>query len=283
MSVVLYSFLIISGLALLFGIGLAYASRKLAVKVDQKVLDLEEALPGVNCGACGFAGCSAYANAIIFEEAPGNKCTPGGQETLDRIAAITGQSSEATDPVVAHVHCIGGRAEASRSSEYDGVLTCMSASLTSGDKDCPYGCLGYGDCTNVCEFDALHMNENGLPVVDEEKCTGCGLCAKACPRGIISMIPESAYFTIDCVSKDKGPLVKKYCTTGCIGCSICVKVNNAEGIFMQGMLPVVDYETFHGDDTGAKKCPAKCIGFNAEKFPGPVPVPEKSKTEQQDT
>lgn len=266
MSILLLSVIVIGSLGLLFGLGLAFAAKKLAVPVDERVTQLEEVLPGANCGACGFAGCSAYADSIVFKKAEINKCAPGGAEVLEKIAGIMGLNAEASEPVVAKVLCKGGDKEAKRSSVYEGVQTCAAANLTGGGKDCPYGCLGLGDCVAVCEFDAIHMNDNHIPVVDEDKCTGCGMCAEACPRDIIEMMPKTTYLTVNCKSEDKGAQVMKYCSVGCIGCSICVKLNNGEGITMKNNLAVVEPSQFHGDGMAAEKCPKKTIVFQADKY-----------------
>ena len=266
MSIMITSFIVMSLISFIFGIGLAFASNKLAVKVDERVVLLKEALPGINCGACGFAGCQDYANAIIFHNAPLNKCSPGGKETSEKISNIMGVSAQISEKMVAKVLCIGGYQEASSSKEYQGIKTCAAANLTKSAKDCPFGCLGFGDCTLVCPFDAIHMNNNGLPVVDEDKCTGCGLCVKACPRNIIELAPFSAYLTVNCRSKDRGPVVQKYCKVGCIGCGICVKACNGEGIYMENNLAIVDYKAYKGDGTPAVKCPKKTIVFQQAKY-----------------
>ena len=152
-------------------------------------------------------------------------------------------------------------------TDYYGPLSCSAMDIVSGgDKLCFYGCLGGGDCVEACPFNALFMNENGIPELIEAKCTGCSMCVKACPRNIISLLPESAYFIISCVSPDFGPAVSKVCKKGCIGCGICVKTNEEKGIVMQGKLPVVDHAEFSGDNTGAEKCPPKVIEFREMPF-----------------
>ncbi|MDD5065595.1 MAG: RnfABCDGE type electron transport complex subunit B [bacterium] len=264
---VLLSTLSVGGLGLLFGGLLAYAAKKLAVAVDERVHDVEKTLAGLNCGICGYAGCSTYAKAIVEEKAAVNLCAPGGKNTVEKIKQVlnlTGDHSR--ESVVARVRCQGDNKTVNKLIDYKGIVSCSAVSQVGGDKACSYGCMGYGDCENACLFDAIHIQENGLPLVDEAKCTGCGLCVKACPRNIIEMAPQSAYFFIRCVSKDFGPVVSRVCKKGCIGCNICAKVNNFEGIKMEDNLPVVDYASFKGDGTGAEKCPTKVIEFVESKF-----------------
>lgn len=266
MSLMVTSLVVVSLVAFLFGVGLAFAGRKLAVAVDERVLLLKDALPGINCGACGYAGCQDYANAMVHHDAPANKCSPGGPETVAKLSAILGKSAEAAERRVVKVLCLGGKNEATWSATYRGVPTCAAASLTGGGKDCPFGCLGYGDCAAVCPFDALHMSDDRLPVVDEEKCTGCGQCVRTCPRAIIQFAPLSAYLSVNCRSTDRGPEVAKYCKVGCIGCGLCVKAANGQGIRLERNLAVVDYAAYKGDGTPAEKCPKKTIVFQKEKY-----------------
>ncbi len=250
-------------LGLVFGALLAYAAGKLKVEVDPRIEQINEILPGANCGGCGYAGCAAYARALVEkDDVLINACAPGGSEVSDKIAKILDKETVKGETNIAVVHCSGDKETVARISNYKGILTCSAIhNTTGGDKACAFGCLGYGDCEKVCSFDAIHVKDDGLPEVDIAKCIGCGLCVKACPRGIIELIPQGAYFIIKCISKDFGAAVTKVCKKGCIGCSICVKENNSEGIEMAGKLPVVDHNTFKGDKTGAEKCPTKVIEF----------------------
>lgn len=249
-------------LGLFFGLFLAYASRKFAVETDPKIEQLTEALPGANCGGCGFPGCAAYAEYLVTSGADINKCAPGGSEVAAQIADILGVENVGdTVPVIAAVQCRGGNAEAKRKFQYQGIQDCVAAQMVSGgDKACSYGCLGMGTCVKACPFDAIHMGDNGLPVVDEEKCTGCGNCVTACPRDIITLIPINQRVYLGCVSHDKGKAVKQVCTVGCFGCTLCAmpKVTPSGAIKMDNNLPVIN--DIYAEDLmqAVEKCPAKC-------------------------
>ncbi len=266
-TIIIFAFLIIGLIGLLFGIGLAFASKKLHVPVDEKIEKLEAILPHVNCGACGYPGCMQYAEAIIKNGAAPDLCAPGGQSTLDDISRILGIETAVKEKMIAVVRCQGGHAEARRYGPYTGPKDCWAASLTGGNKVCSYGCLGYGTCVTVCKFNAIYMNENGLPVVIEEKCTGCNKCVEACPRDIITLMPaQRTYQVIACISKDKGGVTRKYCTVGCTGCKICEKAVDGNGCQVIDNCAVVDPNTFTGDAAGYKKCPQGTIQFDFDKY-----------------
>jgi len=256
----------IGGLGLLFGFVLGAASKIFRQEIDPRIKEIEKILPGANCGACGFPGCAAYAQAIIESNADISLCIPGGNEVQVKIAQLLGKKSVTTTKKIAKVRCVGDKNTVAKIGKYDGIKSCIAVHFTiGGDKECVYGCLGYGDCVKACPFDAIHLGENGIPYVNEEKCTGCGLCVKACPRNVIELVPDTAYMFIKCVSKDFGPSVSKVCKKGCIGCGICARVNNNEGIKIENNLPVIDYEHFRGDKTAAEKCPTKVIEFREDK------------------
>jgi len=271
------SIIALGGLGLFFGAGLAFASKKFAVKVDPKVEKIHDALPGANCGACGYPGCSAYAEAVATGEAACNLCAPGGKETSDLLADIMGISSEIDeDPKVAVVACQGDKEKASDKFVYQGIEDCHAAQLIGGGhKECEYGCLGLGSCVKACPFDAMHMAENGLPVVNEDKCTACGICVSTCPRGIMQLIPRKQKIYLACVSQGKAKAVKSVCSAGCFACKICStpKVTPSGAIEMDGNLPVIkDFESdelFHA----VEKCPANCYVVRGE-------VPESKESKQ---
>ncbi len=280
----LSSIIALGALGLFFGLGLAYAAKKFAVKVDPKIEQIIESLPGANCGACGQPGCSAYAEAVVSGKVPPNKCTPGGQAVSEIISKIMGlEALESEEPKVAVVQCRGGKEEAQEKFEYQGVQDCHAAMLVGGGlKACQYGCLGLGSCVKACPFDAMYMNENGLPVVIEDKCTACGICVSTCPKGIMTLIPRSQKVFLGCVSQGKAKAVKSVCKVGCFACKICTmpKVTPSGAIQMEGNLPVIQ-DTNHIElYAAAKKCPSKSYVVRGE-IPEEEPVEENNETNAQ--
>ena len=266
---VTYSFLSVASLGVLFGVGLAVASRILAVKKDVLMVKLEEALPGLNCGACGFAGCSAYAAAIAGEdEVALTLCLPGGEDTARRVSEIIGvEVSYSVKRRVTQVHCRGSRKRAAVRFDYAGVRDCNALfAVFGGDKICAYGCLGMGSCIEVCPVDAITTTEEGLVWVDKETCIACGKCVDICPTGVMQWIPYEADYVVVCSSTDKGPVVKKYCSVGCIGCKICERKSPDAGYKVENFLSRIDHSVKGDRSAGAEACPTKCIILNqAEK------------------
>ncbi|MCL2219439.1 MAG: RnfABCDGE type electron transport complex subunit B [Chitinispirillia bacterium] len=246
------------GIGLVFAIGLGIASRTLQVFVDPRIQRVSDALPGVNCGACGLPGCTAFAKAVVEGKADAAGCIPGGEKTTANIADILGVSVSAIEPMVAVVHCQGGKREAVNRSIYKGIQDCHAAVLVgNGSKICPDGCLGLGSCVKACQFDAIKINSNELAVVDHEKCCGCGKCVPACPRNVISLIPQVHKVYLACSNHDKGAKVKRYCSVGCTACTICVKATESGAVAIEQNLPVLDYT---GDEIfiiAHAKCPMK--------------------------
>ncbi len=272
--VIITSIFTLGFLGLLFGSVLAYASKKFAIKIDPRLAKVVDLLPGTNCGGCGFPGCTAFAEAVLKGAAPVTGCGLGGKEVAEKIAGLLGVELEDMTPMVAVVQCQGSKDLAWDRFSYNGIQTCVIAHQTSGGhKACPYGCLGFGDCVRSCNFDALHMGENGLPVVDEEKCTACGACVTACPRGIMKLIPVTQQVYVGCVSQDKGKAVKDVCKVGCIGCSLCAKTTPSGAIKMNGNLPEIDPS---GTDLviGVYKCPTKSL-VDRVKVRGKVSIDSK--------
>jgi Na+-translocating ferredoxin:NAD+ oxidoreductase RNF subunit RnfB len=258
----LASVIVLGGLGLFFGAGLAYSAKKFAVEIDPKVEEINEVLPGANCGACGYPGCQAYAEAVVAGQVPPTKCAPGGSDVSSKISSILGLTGvQAEEPKVAVVHCQGGSKEAKDKFIYEGVQDCHAALLISGGpKACEYGCLGFGSCVKACPFDAIHMNDNGLPVISAEACTGCGVCVGTCPRNIISLIPRSQKVFLGCKSLDRAKAVKSICSVGCFACKLCAnpKVTPEGSIEMDGNLPVIKYPDHEEVFAAVKKCPANC-------------------------
>lgn len=264
MIIILSSTIAVFVLAGLFGIGLAAASKKLAVKKDQRVEDIENILPGINCGACGYAGCSSYAKAMAEDENESidiELCSPGGPETLKKLGEYLGKTvDETAEKKVAFIFCRGNKTNAQFDFEYDGIEDCNSAHIAfGGDKTCKFGCLGRGSCIKVCPADAIYKDNIGNILIDKYKCISCEKCVTICPTGVIKMIPESADVVVACSSTDKGALVRKYCKVGCIGCKICEKQSPDGGFTVEKFLASIDYLFSGSRKDAVNKCPPKCI------------------------
>ncbi len=262
MSNVLYAFLSISLLGGLLGFGLAAASKKLSVKKDKRVEEVELALPGINCGACGFAGCSAYAEAIALHGAEVTLCPPGGSETAQKVASIMGIEADFSSvSYVAMVHCWGNDETRTSDFRYEGIEDCNAAYLYfQGSDTCKYGCLALGSCIRVCPVDAITKDENGRIQVDRNICIGCEKCVAVCPNKVMRMIPHDADYYVACSSIDKGGAVRKYCTVGCIGCRICEKKFSEAGFWIENNLSYTKYEgTYAQRKEAMEACPPKCI------------------------
>lgn len=255
MNTTLVSLVSMGSMAALFAFGLAVASKKFAVETDSRVEEIEAVLPGVNCGACGYAGCSNFAEGVASGEAAVNGCPVGGASVAKMVAAIMGVESDGVKRKVAQVLCKGGHEEAKQKGTYDGPTDCRIANATQGgDKVCTFGCLGYGSCVDACAFDAMYMDENGLPVVIEENCTACGKCVDACPRDIITLVNEDQGVHIRCRSLLTGRFVRQACSVGCIACQRCVKVCPTGAIYMENNLAHIDYDKC----TNCRECVAVC-------------------------
>ena len=264
MEIALMVVVVMAGVGIVFGFILATANKKFALKVNPMIHEVEEILPKGQCGACGFAGCAAYAEAVVTnpDVAP-NLCVPGKEAVAKEVAQITGKVAEEVEPRIAFVKCSGSSDKAKALYEYKGVKDCVAASqLHGGPKSCNHGCIGFGNCVAKCPFDALSMGDDGLPVVDVEKCTGCASCEAACPKHVITMISPNAVVEVKCNSKDKGAVAKKHCTAACIGCGLCAKNCSYEAIVIENNLAVVDTRICVEkckEATCVVKCPTKAI------------------------
>ncbi|MFD3157149.1 RnfABCDGE type electron transport complex subunit B [Haloimpatiens sp. FM7330] len=260
MNNLIFAALSLGGLGLIFGLVLGYASKKFHVPVDERVPKIKDCLPGANCGGCGFAGCDAYAQAVVDGNAAPNCCSVGGPEAAEKIGEIMGITVEDSEPVKAFVRCIGTCESAKRRGTYYGNMDCREASVIpgGGTKSCSFGCLGLGSCVEACQFGALSIKD-GVAVVDESKCTGCGACVKACPRNIIELKPVSEVIRVSCNSKDKLKAVKDVCDSGCISCGQCVRNCPNDAITFENNLPVVDKDKCTLCMTCVQKCPTKVL------------------------
>ncbi len=255
---ILLPILAIGGMGLIFGALLSVASKIFAVEKDERIPKIEECLPGANCGGCGFAGCSALADAIVKGEAKVNSCPVGGNEAAEKIAAIMGIKAETSERMTAFVIC-SGSAETKNKYENNESIDCHTANrLSGGLKACSFGCLGLGSCTAKCKFGAISI-QNGVAVVDREKCTNCGCCILECPRHIIKRMPYSLKSVVKCSSHDKGKDTRDACDKGCIGCGICAKNCSAGAIAIEENLAIIDKEKCTGCGVCAEKCPRKVI------------------------
>ncbi len=256
----LLSALTLGILGLLFGVLLGYASKKCAVPMDPRVAKIRQALPGVNCGGCGYVGCDAYAEAVAAGEAEVTLCVAGGTSVARIIAAIMGVAAGEMERKVAFVKCGGSPDKAVWKYDYFGVRDCRKAVITpgGGPKACEYGCLGFGTCAEVCQFNAIRI-VNGIAVVDDALCVGCGLCVDICPKNIIEIRKASEMPLVACSSPERGKDVRQVCEVGCLGCGVCAKNCPQEAITMENNLPVVDFAKCTNCAICAEKCPTGAI------------------------
>ena len=255
---ILLSVITLGGLGLLFGLFLALAGKKFAVKVDPREEQILKILPGSNCGACGYAGCRGMAEALVRGEAGANSCPVISEETTLRVGEILGEKVEVKEAEVARVMCQSD--ESKVKYDYRGVEDCRAAHLLAGGyKACTYACLGLGTCKLVCPFDAIHWEKGRTPEILMDKCTACGKCVEVCPTEVISLIPKKAKVYVKCNSHDKGSVVRKICKVGCIACGICVKVCEPEAIKIENNLAVIDYDKCTNCGICVEKCPTNSI------------------------
>ena len=251
---------IVAAVGIFVGLFLGIAGIRFKVEVDEREEAVLAALPGNNCGGCGYPGCSGLAAAIVKGEAAVNTCPVGGEPVGKKIGEIMGVDAGESRRMVAFVACAGDCEKAGTDYEYSGVEDCSVMAFVpgGGPKTCNSGCLGYGSCVKACPFDAIHV-VNGVAVVDKEACKACGKCVAACPKNLIRLIPYDAKHMVACSSTDKGPVTMKACSVGCIGCGICVKNCPAEAVHVENFHAIIDPDKCTGCGICAEKCPKKSI------------------------
>lgn len=245
-------------LAVAMAVVLGWANRKFSVEVDPRVEAILKVLPGANCGACGYPGCEAYAQAVAAGKADITLCAVGGQAVAEQLARIMGVELTEALPYRAVIHCSATKDDRLKRMPYHGEQTCAAANLVAGVQGCTYGCLGFGDCERACDYDACHV-VNGLSHIDYEKCVGCGECARACPRNIITMVPFKAerMLVVGCSNQDAAADVREVCRVGCLGCAVCIRA--APGLItMKGGLPEINYDKYQPGDEALEKVLEKC-------------------------
>ncbi len=256
-----WTLVFLAGLGTVFGIGIAFAAKRFAVQIDPRVEQVKDCLAHAHCGACGYAGCEQYAEAVVNnpDVAP-NLCIPAGAKAAEAVALITGKKAEIKEPQFSRIMCQGSRSKSTKRFKYEGVQDCRAAVLAGGgDKSCIYGCLGYGTCARSCPFDAITMSADNLPVVDMAKCTGCRKCETACPKKVIEVLPGSKAVLVACHSRDKGGDVRKNCQVGCIGCGKCAKVCPFDAAKIENNLSKINIDKCRVCGLCARNCPTNAI------------------------
>ena len=273
--------LILGGLGLGFGLVLAAASKVFHVETDPRLEQLNECLPGANCGGCGYAGCGGYAEAVLSGEAPIGKCNSGGNECAQAMGKIMGIDVGEVTRKVALVRCSGEKyydfdgnliSGAKVKANYEGFHDCLAASKVGGrgPLSCKYGCLGYGNCVKACKYGAMKIVA-GVARVDEDLCVGCMACAAACPRDLIVAVEPGRNVVIACNSMAKGAVTTRGCTVGCVGCGLCKKICPNDAITINNNLAVIDYSKCDNCGLCATVCPKKLIkDSNVENLRDPV-------------
>ena len=267
----------ISALTIILATALVLANRRLYVYEDPRIDAVEEMLPHTNCGACGFPGCRPFAEALIQGKALPGKCTVSSDEGRAEIARFLGVDVGAEEKIVARLACAGGTNVARNHARYHGDQTCRSAArVAGGGKGCFWGCLGHGDCDDVCDFDAIEMNAHGLPVVDEDKCTACGDCVEVCPKDLFSLHKVSHRLWVACRSQEAGDEILEDCEVACTACGRC-EMDAPRGLIrMKHNLPVVDYSRQPQTRAPIERCPTGAIVW-IDREVGPMKGPAAKK------
>jgi RnfABCDGE-type electron transport complex B subunit len=249
----------LGGLTLLLATGLVLANRKLYVYEDPRLDDVEDMLPHSNCGACGYPGCRPFAEALVNGETAPGGCTVSNDEARAAIASFLDVEVGGSEREVARLACAGGINVARNHAHYTGHRSCRSAALVAGGgKGCFWGCLGLGDCDEVCDFDAISMDEFSMPVVDEALCTACNDCVEVCPKDLFSLHPKSHRLWVACKNLEKGDQILGDCEVACTACAKCA-MDAPNLITMKNNLPVVDYGSAHATKVPIERCPTGAI------------------------
>ncbi|MDR0726174.1 MAG: Fe-S cluster domain-containing protein [Prevotellaceae bacterium] len=265
MNTIISTVIVLSSLGVLLAVILYLVAQKFRVFEDPRIDEVAEILPGANCGGCGYAGCRAFAEALVNnDDISALLCPVGGSEVMTKAAERLGKTATTKDPMVAVVRCAGSCEVRPRTNLFEGAKSCLVMATTySGDTGCSFGCLGQGDCVVSCGFDAISINPGTLlPEVDDEKCTACGSCVKACPKFIIELRkkgPKNRRIFVSCVNKDKGGLAKKSCGAACIGCTKCQKVCAFDAINIANNLAYIDNAKCRLCRKCVTECPTNAI------------------------
>jgi len=260
MSAILLAVTSVTIIGMVCAVALAVASKVMAVATDEREELILACLPGANCGACGFSGCAGYARALASgDEAKNNLCAPGGAGAAKGISAVLGVDADDAPRMVAVIRCGRDRVNAGKKMDYKGIPSCAAAKLLyGGELACAFACLSFGDCLSVCPSGAICM-ENGLARINPNLCSGCGLCAKACPNQVIAIVESGRKAVVACGNIEKGALVRRKCEAGCIACGLCVRECPRGAIVLKDNLAVIDYKKCANCGHCADVCAVKCV------------------------
>jgi electron transport complex protein RnfB len=252
-------FIVFAAFGLFCGLALAYTAKRFAVKIDPKIEAVRACLPGANCGACGFAGCESYAEAVVTDPACSTgRCAPGKAAVAAKVAEITGKAVAEASEVISFLRCSRNEGGVKKKHESVGFDTCQAAAIAfGGPYECNFACIGYGDCAVACPFDAIAMKDN-MPVIDPEKCTGCGVCVTTCPKKVLQLLPKDAECYVPCSTLDTGKAVTNVCKAGCIHCLACTRKAKDVANLVNGKIEI-DYDKC--DEESAKAGVWSCRQF----------------------
>jgi len=262
---ILYPIIALGGLGILFGVGLSLAAKKFCVSSDPRIEKIQNNLPGANCGVCGMGGCSGLAEALTEGKCGVDKCTVAEEDSKIKITQILGVEFKKSVKKTAILHC-GGGIKAKDRFIYSGIEDCAAANLVfGGQKGCVYGCLGFGSCVKACPFNAISMSDEGLPVIDKDRCKACNKCVLICPKKLLSLVPSKKNVTVSCSSHDPGREVRAVCPVGCIACRLCEKACKFDAIHIVDNLAVIDYTKCTSCGECTKVCPRKTINIDTKR------------------